>query len=55
MKKKEKKQKVYIGGQAVMEGVMMRAPDRMAIAVRRMTDGKIETYTEPIVPLAKKY
>ena len=36
----EKKQKVYIGGQAVMEGVMMRAPDRMAIAVRRMTDGK---------------
>ena len=55
MKKEEKKQKVYIGGQAVMEGVMMRAPDRMAIAVRRMTDGKIETYTEPIVPLAKKY
>lgn len=55
MKKEEKKQKVYIGGQAVMEGVMMRAPDRMAIAVRRMTDGKIETYTEPIVPLAKKH
>ena len=55
MKKKEKKQKVYIGGQAVMEGVMMRAPDRMAIAVRRMTDGKIETYTEPIVSLAKKH
>ena len=29
MKKEEKKQKVYIGGQAVMEGVMMRAPDAL--------------------------
>ena len=43
-----------IGGQAVMEGVMMKAPDRMAIAVRRPSDHKIETFSEPIVPAAKK-
>ena len=45
---------MYIGGQAVMEGVMMKAPDRMAIAVRRVSDHKIETFTEPIEPAAKK-
>ena len=33
--------KTTIGGQAVMEGVMMKAPDTMAIAVRRF-DGTIE-------------
>ena len=30
-----------VGGQAVMEGVMMRSPTRTAIAVRRMDDGVI--------------
>jgi uncharacterized protein YqhQ len=54
MKREEKEKKVYIGGQAVMEGVMMRAPEKMAIAVRRVADGKIETYTQEIVPPAKK-
>ncbi len=54
MKREEKKKKVYIGGQAVMEGVMMRAPEKMAIAVRRMSDGKIDTFTQEIVPPAKK-
>ena len=54
MKKEKKPEKVYIGGQAVMEGVMMKAPDRMAIAVRRVSDHKIETFTEPIEPAAKK-
>ena len=54
MKKDSKPEKVYIGGQAVMEGVMMKAPDRMAIAVRRVSDHKIETYSEPIEPAAKK-
>lgn len=35
-----------IGGQAVMEGVMMRGSERMAIAVR-MPDGKIHIKTQP--------
>ncbi|MGI5884416.1 MAG: DUF1385 domain-containing protein, partial [Candidatus Spyradocola sp.] len=51
----KKEEKVYIGGQAVMEGVMMRAPTRLAIAVRRPADGKIETYVEPITPLSKRH
>ena len=33
--KKETKRRPDIGGQAVLEGVMMKAPDYMAIAVRR--------------------
>ena len=30
-----KKAKVQVGGQAVMEGVMMRSPNSFAVAVRR--------------------
>lgn len=37
---------VLYGGQAVIEGVMMVAPDRMAIAVRK-PDGQITVKTEP--------
>ena len=55
MKKEENQKKVYIGGQAVMEGVMMKASDRMAIAVRRLADGGIETHTEPVVAPARKH
>ena len=51
----EKQKKVYIGGQAVMEGVMMKAPDRMGIAVRRASDGGIETFTKPVDAAAKKH
>lgn len=51
----QKKEKVYIGGQAVMEGVMMRAPDRIAIAVRRLKDGRIETDVQPLSPPASKH
>ena len=53
MEKKEKK--VYIGGQAVMEGVMMRAPEKQAIAVRRVDNHKIETYITDITPPSKKH
>lgn len=35
-----------IGGQAVMEGVMMRGPERTAIALR-LEDGRIHIKTEP--------
>ncbi|MBR3873987.1 MAG: DUF1385 domain-containing protein [Clostridia bacterium] len=43
-----------IGGQAVMEGVMMKAPDAIAISVRR-PNGTIVTKRTPYVPLDKKH
>ena len=38
-----------MGGQAVIEGIMMRGSDRMAIAVRR-GDGSINVKETPIKP-----
>jgi len=46
--------KIHVGGQAVIEGVMMRAPRSMAIAVRR-PDGEIVVKKELIIPLAERY
>ena len=46
--------RVDIGGQAVMEGVMMKAPDAIAISVRR-PNGDIVTKRTPYVPLSKKH
>lgn len=46
--------KINIGGQAVLEGVMMRAPRSMAIAVRR-PDGEISVKSEMVVPLSERY
>lgn len=46
--------KCSIGGQAVIEGVMMKAPDRMAIAVRR-SDGEIEVKSSEITSIKDKY
>ncbi len=37
----------YYGGQAVLEGVMMRGQRQMALAVRR-PDGRIALYSEPL-------
>lgn len=55
MKKDQcKVKKVDIGGQAVMEGVMMRSPDAIAIAVRR-PDGSIVIDHAPYVSPAKKH
>lgn len=39
---------ILVGGQAVMEGVMMRAPHSYAVAVRQ-ADGSISTTTMPLV------
>ncbi|MDO8615570.1 MAG: DUF1385 domain-containing protein [Dehalococcoidia bacterium] len=39
--------RVYYGGQAVMEGVMIRGPRSMAVACRR-PDGEIVVRTEPL-------
>ena len=43
-----------IGGQAVMEGVMMKAPDAIAISVRR-PNGDIITKRQTYVPASKKH
>ena len=46
--------RINIGGQAVLEGVMMRAPRAMAIAVRR-PGGEIVVKREPMPPLSERY
>lgn len=43
-----------IGGQAVMEGVMMKSPDAIAITVRR-PDGSMACKRTPYQPLSKKH
>lgn len=52
MKQKEQK-KTSIGGQAVIEGVMMRGKSAMATCVRD-TDGVIRTETKRVTPTDKK-
>ena len=53
-KEKGKKRPVTVGGQAVMEGVMMQGPEHSAIAVRR-SDGKIVLHTKQLKKIADKY
>lgn len=43
-----------VGGQAVIEGVMMRGKRHWALAVRR-PDGDISLHSEPLNPLADRY
>ena len=43
-----------VGGQAVIEGVMMRGSKGMAIAVRK-EDGDIDVKFEKVTPITKKY
>lgn len=45
---------IIVGGQAVIEGVMMRAPHSYAVAVRRQ-DGQIVSKAEPLPKLDQKY
>jgi len=52
-KKSKKIKKTSIGGQAVLEGVMMRGPSSMAIAVRD-ADKDIRIESERITPQSKK-
>ncbi len=47
-------EKINIGGQAVIEGVLMRAPRSMAIAVRR-PDGEIVVKRDRVVPLSERF
>lgn len=46
--------KSKIGGQAVLEGVMMKAPNKIAIAVRR-SNGEIEIESKEISSIKDKY
>jgi uncharacterized protein YqhQ len=45
---------IIVGGQAVMEGVMMRAPNSYAVAVRRQ-DGTIVSKSERLPKISEKY
>lgn len=46
--------KFDVGGQAVMEGVMMRSPNATAVTVRR-PDGTMVTKLTPFIPLKEKH
>ena len=46
--------KLSVGGQAVIEGVMMRGPGRIAVAVRQ-ADGEIAVDAKPATSISDKY
>lgn len=48
------KHKTTVGGQALIEGVMMRGPEKVGIAVRK-PDGEIELKVDKLETLAMKY
>lgn len=50
----ESGEETLVGGQAVMEGVMMRAPHSYCVAVRK-PDGKIITEESPLAKVSEKY
>jgi uncharacterized protein YqhQ len=45
---------ILVGGQAVIEGVMMRTPHAFAVAVRR-ADGSVEVMKEPVRRLSDRW
>jgi uncharacterized protein YqhQ len=49
----KKQEKITVGGQAVMEGVMMRGPKLVAVAVRK-PDGSIVVKHEPFESITKR-
>src|SRR4029077_13037145 len=50
----ESGEETLVGGQAVMEGVMMRAPHSYCVAVRK-ADGEIVTEQMPLPKISDKY
>ena len=50
----ESGEETLVGGQAVLEGVMMRAPHSYCVAVRK-ADGEIVTETQPLAKISEKY
>ena len=53
-KKTRIERKPSIGGQAVLEGVMMKSPGHMAIAVRK-DDGEIDVHVQPVQSPAARH
>ncbi|MDD2332122.1 MAG: DUF1385 domain-containing protein [Candidatus Cloacimonetes bacterium] len=49
----EKRKEIAVGGQAVIEGVMMRGPESIATAIRRR-DGSIELKKQPFISITQK-
>ncbi|HPN41659.1 MAG TPA: DUF1385 domain-containing protein, partial [Candidatus Cloacimonadota bacterium] len=47
------KKEISVGGQAVIEGVMMRGPEALATAIRRK-DGTIELYKQPFTSITTR-
>ena len=45
--------KIHVGGQAVIEGVMMRSPEFVSVAVRK-PNGKIALKQKPFVSWTKR-
>lgn len=54
MSSKKKNNYVAVGGQALMEGIMMRGPEGTAVSLR-LPDGSIETQMKDFVSVRKKY
>ena len=50
----ESGEETLVGGQAVMEGVMMRAPHSYCVAVRKPS-GEIVTEEMPVARMSEKY
>ncbi|HEX5229586.1 MAG TPA: DUF1385 domain-containing protein, partial [Bryobacteraceae bacterium] len=50
----ESGEETLVGGQAVMEGVMMRAPHSYCVAVRK-PNGEIATEEKPLARVSEKY
>ena len=50
----ESGEETLVGGQAVLEGVMMRSPHAWGISVRK-PDGTISTHSEPLERLSEKH
>ena len=50
----ESGEETLVGGQAVMEGVMMRAPHSYCVAVRK-ANGEIVTEEQPLEKMSEKY
>ena len=50
----ESGEETLIGGQAVMEGVMMRAPHSYCVAVRK-PNGEMVTEEQPVHRMSEKY
>lgn len=50
----ESGEETLVGGQAVLEGVMMRSPHAWGICIRR-PDGTLATHSEPLERLSEQH